>query len=154
MSITIDAPGKSCQRSSALWIIITAVSPLGSVHCSARWGTLGQQHPWRDGPDPRCVLQRTQIIQNAGEAALGSSGSACGPEPTVTPFAEQSPRQGLSLPQHSVTMRQEKIIFYQNLTNEVWHSRPRPQKRGYFCSHMSSSSGIHPSKARELLSLL
>lgn len=57
---------------------------------------------WRDGPDHSHVLQRAQLMQSAGEGAVGISGSARehqpirggGSEPVLTPFAGAFPMAG------------------------------------------------------------
>lgn len=149
MGVTIDAPGKSCKRCSALWVPIRFCALLSKL------GHFGPAASCRDGPDPSCVLQRTQLIQNAGEAALGSSGLTCGPEPMATPFVEQSPlRAWVCL---STLLWWSKRRSSCTKTSQMTYSIADTGLRNIswvLFSHMNSSSGGASCKNKKLLSLL
>lgn len=79
-----------------------------------------------------CPAQRPACA----EAGVGTSGVAHehqpghggGSEPMLRPFAGAVPMQDMGVSWRSVMMKQGEVLLFENLTSEVQHSRPRPQK--------------------------
>lgn len=72
----------------------------------------------------------------------------------LRPFAGAVPMQDMGVSWRSVMMKQGEILLFENLTSEVQHSRPRPQKYllGTFVL-MWSPAGVHPAKIKDNPSL-
>lgn len=98
-------------------------------------GSLGpaMSGSWRDGPDGSHVPHSTQLVQRrvweprAWHMSI-SQAMVVGPSPCLDPSLEQSPRQDMDVSWRSVMMKQGEVLLFENLTSEVQHSRPRPQK--------------------------